>query len=71
MVVVAVGVAAVVGAAHPGVQRRLRGADGHGVSLEDAENVIGGIVSVGQCHYRGSLLWIKAAKSAMMERLFF
>ena len=57
MVVVAVGVAAVVGAADPREQRGLGGGERHGVGAEDAEHLVGDFVEVvvGQTHHHAAL----------------
>ena len=60
VIIITVWVTAVIGPTHPGVQRRLRGADVHGVSLEDAENVTRDIVIICQAHDSGSFICIQA-----------
>ena len=56
VVVVAVGAAGVVGPTHPGVEAGLHGADGHGVGLEDGQDLVGVVrVVVGQTHHQLSI----------------
>ena len=57
VVVVAVWVAAVVGAADPREQRGLGGGERHGVGAEDAQHLVGDLIEVvvGQTHHHAAL----------------